>query len=88
MRINFNDDLQDAVVEKSFYEAFPTSLVPRHPPLSGRSVPGYSALLFQDGGRQSLLVGVYQNKGNRAADRADQKSRRVDWGRGYFPTRL
>ena len=85
MRVNFNDDLQDAVVEKSLYEAFPTSLVARHLPLS---VPGYSALLFQDGGRQSLLVGVYQNKGNRAADRADQTSRRVDWEQGYFPTRL
>ena len=48
-------------------------------PLSGRCMPGYSALLFQDGGRQSL----HQDKGNRAADRADQTSRRVDWGRGY-----
>ena len=38
-------------------------------PLSGRCVPGYSALLYQD-------------KGNRAADRANQTSRRVDWRRG------
>ena len=47
------------------------SLVPRHPPLSGRSVPGYSALHFQDG--------VRQDTGNRA----DQTTRRLDWGRGY-----
>ena len=52
-----------------------SSVVPRRPPLSGRYVPGYSALLFQHGGRQ--------NKGNRAADCADQTSRRVEWVRGY-----
>ena len=33
------------------------SLVPRHPPLSGRYVPGYSALLFQDGGRHLCILG-------------------------------
>ena len=44
-----------------------SSLVPRHPPPSGHSVPGYPALLFQGG------------KGNRVADRAEQTSRRVDW---------
>ena len=73
VRVNFNDDLQDTVVEKSFYEAFPTSLVPRHPPLSGRSVPGYSALLFSRWRTAKLARrrGVYQDKGNRAADRAD-----------------
>ena len=64
---NYKSDWYEQIINKF------VSLVPRHPPLSGRSVPGYSALLFQDG--------VYQDKGNRAADRADQTSRRVDWGR-------
>ena len=54
------------------------SLAPRDPPLSGRCVPGYLALRFQDGGRRSLLVG--QDKGNRAAD---QTSQIINWGRGY-----
>ena len=54
------------------------SVVPMTPSLSDRSVPGYSALRFQDDGRRSLL-GVYQDKGNRAADRADKTSGRVDW---------
>ena len=34
------------------------SFVPRHPPLSGRSVPGYSALRFQDGGQRSIKTKV------------------------------
>ena len=48
--------------------------VPRLPPLSGRSVPGYSALRFQDGGRQSIKTKVTAPP----ADRADQTSQRVD----------
>ena len=62
------------------------SLVPRHP-LSGRSVPGYSAFLFQDGGRQSLLV-VCQNKGNRVADCDDQTSLKLDWGLPLYASPL
>ena len=64
------------------FQSIDLSLAPRHPTLSGRSVPGYSALLLQDGGRQTACV--YQDKGNRAADRADQTSRRIDWRRGYI----
>ena len=62
------------------------SLVPRHP-LSGHSVPGYSAFLFQDGGRQSLLV-VCQNKGNRVADCDDQTSLKLDWGLPLYASPL
>ena len=31
---------------------------------------------------------VYQDKGNCAADRAEQTNRRVDWGRGYVNLKL
>ena len=49
--------------------------------------PGYSAFLFQDGGRQSLLV-VCQNKGNRVADCDDQTSLKLDWGLPLYASPL